>query len=397
MERAAENNAPFVLRTATGGARMQEGMRSLIQMPKVVAARIGLANKGVPFLAVLGHPTTGGVLASLGGLADITLATEGATIGFAGPRVAEAFTGRPLRAGSRTSASALRSGLVDRVVGEQDERAVVASILDVLAADQPESGDVPVEADDRDGTDTGRRGDAWGIVLAARAEDRLNAAEAVEQIADVHHELRGDRAGTDDRGVITTIARVAGRRCVLIALDRRVAPTAGGFRKARRVVELADRLRLPVVTLVDTRGADPSEDSEAGGVAWEIARLFEAMLTTSSPILSVVTGEGGSGGALAFAAGDVLVAYAHSFFSVIGPEGAAQILWRDAGRASEAARLLKVTAHDLKRLGIADAVIAEPLDARSLRGVVAYHLERASNAGPRGERAERRRRRWRTL
>ena len=390
MERAAEGNKPFVLRTATGGARMQEGMRSLVQMPKVVAARIELARAGVPFIAVLGHPTTGGVLASLGGLADVTFASEGATIGFAGPRVAETFMGRALGENSHTAASALANGLVDEVVDQSSERSAVARVLAVMESDAPADVGAPADADVAPD-------DAWDAVAAARAETRLNPATALGDICDLHLELRGDRSGSDDRAVVSAIARVAGRRCIVIALDRQLSPAAGGFRKAQRVVELAGRLHLPIATLVDPRGADPSEDSESAGVAWEIARLFEAMLSTDSPIVSVVTGEGGSGGALAFATADVVIAYDHSFFSVIGPEGAAQILWRDPSRAPEAARLLKVTAHDLKRLGIADSVVAEPLDGASLRGVVAYHLDRAARAGSAEDTAAARRRRWRTL
>lgn len=298
--------------------------------------------------------------------------------------------GRALGDESHTAASALANGLVDEVVDEANEREAVARVLEVLHDDDPVNVDAPSESE-------ASAPDAWDIVRAARAEVRFNPATALSDLGDLHQELRGDRAGSDDRAVVAAVARIAGRRCAVIALDRRFAPAAGGFRKARRVVELAQRLRISLVTIVDTRGADPSEDSESAGLAWEIARLFETALQAQVPIVSVVTGEGGSGGALAFATGDVLVAYEDSFFSVIGPEGAAQILWRDSGRAPEAARLLKVTAHDLKRLGIADSVVAEPLNAGSLRRVVAYHLDRVSSAGSTGDVADERRRRWRTL
>jgi acetyl-CoA carboxylase alpha subunit len=181
-----------------------------------------------------------------------------------------------------------------------------------------------------------------------------------------------------------------------IALDKRFTPGPGGFRKARRCVEIASRLRLPVVTIVDTRGADPSEGSERAGIAWEIARLFETMLTAPVPILSIVTGEGGSGGALAFATADVLLAYESSVFSVIGPELAAEILWKDASRAPEAAGLLRLTAHDLVSLGIADGLLAEPFTAESLVRAVAYHLARLEEASaPAEELVARRQRRWR--
>jgi acetyl-CoA carboxylase carboxyl transferase subunit beta len=390
LERAGESGRPFVLRASTGGARMQEGMRSLIQMPKVVAARIELQTNNVPFISVLAHPTTGGVFASLASLGDVTYAHAGATVGFAGPRVAESFTGRPLSENSHTAESALGHGLVDGVFDEREERAVVANALDVLATDTPEPVSEPPRASES------ATSDAWEVVQAARAGDRLNPAAVVNELTDAHAELRGDRMGTDDRAVVCALARVSGRRCLLVALDRTLPPSAAGFRKATRSLEVASRLGLPVVTLVDTRGADPSEESEASGVAGAIANLFATMLSLAVPVVSIVTGEGGSGGALAFATADTLVAYGDSFFSVIGPEGAAQILWRDTNRAPEAARLLRLTAHDLKKLGIADEIVAGPLDSQSLRRVVAYHLDRAASGGP-SDLASERRRRWRSL
>jgi acetyl-CoA carboxylase carboxyl transferase subunit beta len=154
-------------------------------------------------------------------------------------------------------------------------------------------------------------------------------------------------------------------------------------------------LRIPVVTLIDTRGADPSEASEAGGIAWEMAALLEAMLSCPTPVVACVTGEGGSGGALAFATGDVLLAYEHSIFSVIGPEPAAAILWRDPGRAPDAAAALKVGAKPLKELGIADRILPEPLEAGSLADAVAYHLDRIKDAPT--ELIQARRARWRNL
>jgi acetyl-CoA carboxylase alpha subunit len=166
----------------------------------------------------------------------------------------------------------------------------------------------------------------------------------------------------------------------VIALDRERVPGPGAFRKARRCVEIACRLRLPVVTLVDTRGADPGETSESAGIAWEIGSLFERMITATVPTISIVIGEGGSGGALAFACTDTLLIYEDAVFSVIGPEMAATILWRDADRGSEAAELLKPTATDLVDLGIADAALPEPPTASTTATAIAYHLARLERA-----------------
>ena len=388
MERAAERAVPFVLRTSTGGARMQEGMRSLVQMPKVVIARTALTRAHVPFICVLGHPTTGGVLASIAALSDITVAEADATIGFAGPRVAERVTGEPVD-GSHTSTTAFAHGLVDEVVPASDAKTFVAEALRVLGPDQS----APVSEMDPTSVDRDQL-DAWDAVKDARAPSRPEGTELLRGLSDSGIELRGDRAGSDDPALTCALLRIHGRRCMAMALNRSHLPGPGAYKKARRCLEVAERLDIPVATLIDTPGADPSSESENAGVAWEIAKTFEAFLDASVPTLSVVTGEGGSGGALAFASTDVLLAMQASIFSVIGPESAAEILWREAGRASDAARLLKLTAQDLLELGIADGVIPEPCEPGRLSEVLAYHLDRLRERDG-SELLSSRRERWR--
>jgi acetyl-CoA carboxylase carboxyl transferase subunit beta len=388
IERAVERSVPFILRAATGGARMQEGMRSLVQMPKLVAARSGLADAHLPYIAVLGDPTTGGVLASIAALADITIGEAGATVGFAGPRVVETVTGARPSSASHTAASALGNGLVDTVVGLHELRASIGGLLAVLRPDEKETVDYSPAAN-------GEAPSPGVAMEAARAAERPTGPELARQLGEPAFVLRGDRAGKDDAALYPLLTRILGRRALVLALDRKSAPGPGAFRKARRCLELAVRLALPVVTLIDTKGADPSEDSEAGGIAWEIAALFDKMLSLPVPIVSCVTGEGGSGGALAFAAGDVLLAYEHSIFSVIGPEAAAAILWRDQGRAGDAAGALKLTAHELLRLGIADELLPEPPDGQALARAVAYHLDHIN--GSDDDLVTSRRARWRDL
>jgi acetyl-CoA carboxylase carboxyl transferase subunit beta len=390
LERAATRRVPFVLRTATGGARMQEGMRSLVQMPKVVSARIALRAARTPFIAILGHPTTGGVLASVGALADVTVAESQATVGFAGPRVAEAFTGRPLTGISHTAERALMAGLIDDVVETSELRSYLVRALRTLAPDDPAPTSPLPKASER-----GDR-DAWEAVLAARSSERPLGFELLLEMAEAIVELRGDRQGEEDPSLDTAVVRIEGRKVLLLALDRDRVPRPAAFRKARRCIEIASGLGIPVVTLVDTRGADPSEDSESTGIAWEIAKLFEALLTAPVPTLSIVTGEGGSGGALAFAVTDTLAIFEDAIFSVIGPEMAAQILWRDKSRAAEASQRLRLTASELHRLGIADHVLPEPLNARTTAAFIAYHLARLEQdpISP-AERVNRRLARWR--
>ena len=391
LERAAGEGIPFVLLTSTGGARMQEGMRALVQMSKVVAARINLAAAHQPLVALFDDPTTGGVLASIAGLADFTAARPGATVGFAGPRIVQRVTGAPPSERSHTSESALAHGLVDAIDDAVPEQSWVRAVIIALEPDDPRSVPAPRLVNQPDATI-----DEWAAVSTERAGDRPTAPGLLFEITDTLVEMRGDRAGRDDRAVVAALARVAGRKAIVLALDRSDPPGPAGFRKARRAVAVASRLDLPVITLIDTPGADPSEESEAAGLAWEIAALFEALLSAPVPVLSVLTGEGGSGGGLAFAVGDVLLAYTSSIFSIIRPESAAEILWRDPSRAPEAAQLLRPSAHDLLRFGIADALVDEPLSARTLQHVLAYHLDLlAGEAATRDDRAEKRRKRWR--
>jgi acetyl-CoA carboxylase carboxyl transferase subunit beta len=371
LERAARRRVPFVLRVATGGARMQEGMAALVQMPKVVAARMILARAHTPFIVVLANPSTGGVLASVAALADLTIAESKATVGFAGPRVVEAFTGKKPGRKSHHAESALAAGLVDHVVGAEEAHIAIARFLDVL---QPNGSALLPTPSPAKG---GGRIEAWDAVRAARDPARPRARKLVDGLAQGRGiELKGDRQGTDDPALVAAVVRVHERKMLVLALDHEHSPGPGAYRKARRALEVAARLMLPVATVVDTRGADPSPDSENAGIAWEIARLFEDLLAAPVPVISVVTGEGGSGGALAFAVGDRLLIYRDATFSVIGPEAAAQILWRDPSRAPEAARLQRLTAHDLQDLGIADEVVESPLTSEGLASVLAYHLAR---------------------
>ena len=386
LERATERHVPFVLRTATGGSRMQEGILSLAQMPRVVSARIAFEEAAQPYIVVFADPTTGGPFASIGSLADVTIAEQGARVGFAGPRLVERFTGRQV-SGSHSAETALANGLVDAVVPINEVGRTVAHVLSVLAPDEPEAVSAPP---------TGPTPEITGLdaLATARAPTRASAPSLLADALDSHVVLQGDRAGREDPALVVALGRLGGRRLLMMALDRSTPPGAAAYRKAVRVLAIARRLRLPVVTLIDTRGANPAEASENAGLASAIAQLIAEMLRADVPVLSVITGEGGSGGAIALSIADRVVAYAGSVFSVIAPESAAEILWRDEARSELAADLLKITALDLVRLGIADEIVPEPLTPDSLRSVVAYHLE-ALETDKGGDLASARMKRWR--
>ena len=362
-ELAAGKKRPLIAAVASGGARMQEGMLSLLQMAKTASAISELKEAGVPFISILSDPTTGGVFASFASLADIVIAEPEALIGFAGPRVVEQTLGRPLPPGSHTAEFQLAHGMVDAIVARPDQRNYLIGVLHALRPAEPVK---PVEAPIAPGIDNRS---AWDIVRSARAADRPGTRDYLHRIALGFVELHGDREGSEDPAVVAGFGRIGGMPVALIGFDRFATsdlpgaegrPMPAGFRKARRLLDLAERWKLPVVSFVDTPGAYPGIESEASGLASEIARTLERMSSVKTPSIAVVVGEGGSGGALALALADKVLMQRGTFFSVISPEGAATILHRDANRAPELAESLRITAPELLELGIVDEIVEEP-------------------------------------
>jgi acetyl-CoA carboxylase carboxyl transferase subunit beta len=404
FDAATDERTPVVTVTASGGARMQEGMWSLVQMAKTVEARRTHRDAGLAHLTLLTSPTTGGVYASFASLADVVLAETGTTVGFAGPRVVAQLTGEAPPPQVHTVSFALEHGLVDAVVEAGEAAEAVATAIRMLAGATPASGrrfEVP---------DAGRAPalSAWDRLQAVRDETRIKGGEVLDALLSGSVELRGDRqGGGDDEHVVARVGSLEdGSPVVAIAQnavgDGRIRPE--GFRKTIRALDLAGRLGHSVVVVIDTRGADPLPGSEGGGIAVAIAQTFEAMLACPSPTLAVLVGEGGSGGALAMAVTDRVIACENAVFSVIAPEGAAAILYRDAGRASELAERLRITVEDLVELGLVDVVVPEPADGVAKQQVnmpilaqtVIAELDRLVRMRP-GRRLAARHRRYRNL
>lgn len=363
MALARQLRLPFLALTTSGGARMQEGMAALAQMPRAVSASLELANSHIPRIAILGDPTTGGVYSSFAAISDVIVAEAEATIGFAGPRIAERISGQRLPPGSHTAEKAFEAGLVDAVVESAELRSTIRRLIRVLGRrdPQPTHNRASQEKLRRDppGEAPEAQLDTWEQFELARHPQRPSPRFYIEKLAQEPFELHGDRQGSDDPATITIIGLFEERPALFVAFDRR-RPTAGGFRKASRAIRLASRLGLRVVTLIDTPGADPTFGSEYSGLASAIADTFAACLQAEVPLIAAVVGEGGSGGALTLACGDVVGIQKHAVFSVIAPEGAAEILYRDPTRAREIASMLKPTSSDLIQLGLADEIIPEP-------------------------------------
>jgi len=384
FETAAADKIPLIALTASGGARMQEGMLALAQMPATLLARRELAEAHQPFIAYLRNPTTGGVLASFASSADLLWAEPGATIGFAGPRVVETVTGQAPPADSHTAESALAAALLDEIIEPEQLRARLDDALGVL--DGRAIGAPPAEAPGLEPDATAR--DPLEIWRRARDPSRPTGAAYLEAGLPLR------RGGVDDT-VQAAIMKIGQYTVVAIAQDARSGSgrtTPAGYRRARRAIATAARLGLPIVTLVDTPGADPSPASERDGVASEIAITFEALLGAPVPTVACVVGEGGSGGALALAACDRLLIQRNAVFSVIAPDAAASILRRDD--LDEVARALRLTSEDLLALGLADGVIDEPGNILASRAHTARAIADAIGAATIETPSARRTQRW---
>ena len=357
IDEARRRRWPIVSLIASGGARVQEGMRALVQMQRIAAACEAARASGVPHIAVLRNPTTGGVWAALGSNADLVLALEDATVSFAGPRVrgdrgeaAEAFT----------SAGQFRHGAVDRVIDPREARREVTLALELLSPavrGTPARAELP-RARSCPGAAAPAERSGWGQVLAARSAGRPRALEYLDDYFDVRLEVGGDRAGGRDPGVLCGFGRRGGRT-IAYAAQAGTPTTGAGFRTATRVLRQAAALRLPVLTLIDTPGAANDADAEAGCVGTAIGELMQTVASSPVPITSLVIGEGGSGGALALASPDDLWVTPDGYFAVIAPESAQAILRDETLTTEEVADRMRLTPPELVRLGIVRGIAGE--------------------------------------
>lgn len=397
VERATAGGLPLVAAPCSGGTRMQEGTVAFVRMVEVTAALAGHRAAGLPYLVYLRHPTTGGVFASWGSLGHATFAEPGALLGFLGPRVYQALEGRPFPAGVQTAENLARHGLVDGVVPLEAIGGVLARTLTVLtthqvtgATDAQDAGDtaaVTAVADAREAT-----GDASPIEsFRSEASDTVapEAWEAVLRSRDPNRPAALDLLGTADDVVrlsgdalVLATARFGSVSCVVLAQDRRAQRSGrplgpAALRTARRGVALATGLGLPLVSVVDTPGADLSPEAEEGGLSAEISACLADLVRTPARTLCVVLGEGCGGGALALLPADRVLAARHAWIAPLPPEGASAIVHRTVDRAAELAAAHGITASDLARAGIVDRIVPERPDAAAEPAAFVRRLGRA--------------------
>lgn len=388
VERATEERLPVILFCCSGGARMQEGIISLMQMAKTSAAFKRHSDAGLLYISVLTDPTTGGVTASFAMLGDILLAEPGALIGFAGPRVIEQTIRQRLPKGFQRAEFLLEHGFLDAIVERPQMKEVLGNLLDLhrekdeTVRDFQNENQIIQEIEQKQ-----TKRDVWDRVLISRKKDRPVGSDYIQALFTDFQEFHGDRLYGDDPAVIGGIARFNGQTVTVIAqekgsstkenIERNFAmPKPEGYRKALRLMKQAEKFHRPVICFVDTPGAFCGIEAEERGQGEAIARNIYEMSSLKVPVLTVIIGEGGSGGALALATSDEVWMLENAVYSILSPEGFASILWKDSTKAKEAAKVMKLTSDCLKTQGIVDKVIPEPEDfTRENLYQVTYSLE----------------------
>lgn len=379
VERATRERLPVILFACSGGARMQEGIYSLMQMAKTAAALKRHSDAGLLYVSVLTDPTTGGVTASYAMLGDVILAEPGALIGFAGPRVIEQTIRQKLPKGFQRAEFLLEHGFLDGIVERPRLKETLSQLLKLHENADPK--ECSEDAWSVSGYGKGQEADqlqketdsldAWERVLVSRKADRPTGVDYIEALFTDFVECHGDRYFADDHAIVGGIGRFRGRPVTVIAQSKGRdtkenimrnfgMPSPEGYRKALRLMHQAEKFHRPVICFVDTPGAFCGLEAEERGQGEAIARNLYEMSSLKIPVLSVIIGEGGSGGALAMAVADEVWMLENSVYSVLSPEGFASILWKDSTKAKEAAGVMKLTAGHLHQMGMVEKVFTEP-------------------------------------
>jgi acetyl-CoA carboxylase carboxyl transferase alpha subunit/acetyl-CoA carboxylase carboxyl transferase beta subunit len=371
-ELALEQRKPLLVICASGGARMQEGCVSLMQMAKTSQAIARLHEEGLLYISLLTDPTYGGVSASFAFLGDLQIAEPGSRIGFAGKHVIEQTIRQKLPEGFQTAGFLLDHGQLDLVEPRENLRNAIRKVLELHARAGAYDG-LPIVEGASPVTDSEQlpRREPWDVVQLARHMERPNTLEYISHVFDEFQEFAGDRLFDEDAAIVGGLARLGELTVMVIGhqkghttsemMERNFGmPNPEGYRKSLRLMRYAAKFRMPIVTFVDTPGAYPGIGAEERGQSIAIAESIMQMSRFPVPIVVVVTGEGNSGGALAIGVGDRVLLMENAYYAVISPEGCSTILFKDATQAPRAAAALRMTGPDLLRLKIVDAIALEP-------------------------------------
>jgi len=363
-EYAMQRELPLVSVITSGGVRLQEGTLSLMQMAKTAAATNRLHKKGLPYIAILANPTTGQTYASFANLADITLAEPGALIGLAPLRDLQITESEPLPLEAHSAEAHLRNGMIDGVVDRVDLNNTIGTFAKLLTSPRINAKVLqPINRKEY----AKQRPEAWKAVQRARHPLRPTTRDYLEKLFSDFIEIRGDRITGDDPTVICGLAELAGKTIVLIGQqrinknpDQQNYISASGFHKIRRGIGVANKFSLPVITFIDTSGPFMTLEAEQKGIGPAIAQTTSAILDINAPTIALIIGEGGREGALVLSMTDTVLMMENAIFTPVSPEQAANLMYRDASRVSDAAESLRLTAQDAKDMNIIDKIIIEP-------------------------------------
>lgn len=397
IERATALNLPVFIFCCSGGARMQEGIVSLMQMEKTSAAIRKHGDTGLLYCSILTDPTTGGVTASFAMLGDVIMAEPGALVGFAGPRVIKQTIGQELPEGFQTSEFLVEHGIIDGIVKRENLKKTIYFLVKThqcngkkTYADYRPNEEFHFELSEtlKEQSWFSTPRSAWEKVKAVRQVERPSASDYISHIFDFFVESHGDRAFSDDKAMIGGLAFLDGQPVTIIADEKGKdfkecqernfgMPMPEGYRKALRLMKQAEKFNRPVISFVNTSGAFCGIEAEERGQGEAIARNLMEMSSLKVPVLCLMIGEGGSGGALATAVGNEVWMMENATYSILSPEGFASILWKDANRAKEASEVMNITAQDLKRLGVIEEIIPEfgGADHKTTEAIAGYMKE----------------------
>ena len=396
IEKATELKLPVFLFCCSGGARMQEGIISLMQMAKTSAAIKKHGEAGLLYCTILTDPTTGGVTASFAMLGDVIMAEPGALIGFAGPRVIKQTIGQELPEGFQTAEFLLENGFIDGIVRRENLKKTIYFLIKTHQCREGSYAEFRKDAEihfelneilkERSWLTLPRT--AWEKVKAVRQVERPAATDYMEYIFDTFVEAHGDRYFQDDAAIVGGVAFLDGQPVTVIAdvkgKDMKECqkrnfgmPMPEGYRKALRLMKQAEKFNRPIISFVNTPGAFCGIEAEERGQGEAIARNLLEMSALKVPVLCILIGEGGSGGALATAVGNEVWMMENATYSILSPEGFASILWKDSNKAQEASEVMNITAQDLKRLGVIEEIVPEfgGADKKSVEAIGEYMKE----------------------
>ena len=396
IEKATELKLPVFLFCCSGGARMQEGIISLMQMAKTSAAIKKHGEAGLLYCTILTDPTTGGVTASFAMLGDVIMAEPGALIGFAGPRVVKQTIGQELPEGFQTAEFLLEHGFIDGIVRRENLKKTIYFLIKTHQCREGSYAEFRKDAEihfelneilkERSWLTLPRT--AWEKVKAVRQVERPAATDYMEYIFDTFVEAHGDRYFQDDAAIVGGVAFLDGQPVTVIAdvkgKDMKECqkrnfgmPMPEGYRKALRLMKQAEKFNRPIISFVNTPGAFCGIEAEERGQGEAIARNLLEMSALKVPVLCILIGEGGSGGALATAVGNEVWMMENATYSILSPEGFASILWKDSNKAQEASEVMNITAQDLKRLGVIEEIVPEfgGADKKSVEAIGEYMKE----------------------